>query len=71
MTPELLLGIFFGVIAVGLVAWLQAQLLIRAYKEGYLRGRKESAEWCSNWWSKVEKQVEETRQEIKDQERWP
>ena len=60
-------GILFGVAAIALIAWLQAQLLIAMYRRGYQRGRKDA----SDWWTQVAKDVEQMGQQIKDEERWP
>jgi hypothetical protein len=64
MTTTTLLGIFFGVAAIGIAAWLQSQLLTTLYRRGYEQGWKDSADY----WLGIAKDVEEMKKELRYEE---
>jgi hypothetical protein len=67
MNPNLWIGVTWGVLAVVVGAGLLYDLLVYVYKLGYMQGREESIKW----WAEAGSDVEQERQEIKDEEKWP
>jgi len=66
---SIITGIAFGIAAVAIVAWLQAQLLTTIYRRGYVRGMEDAGKRFADWESRAEQQVEQVRQEMKDERR--
>lgn len=60
MSPDILIGVICGVIALALLIVSIRELLVWCYKEGYERGRKDSEEW----WLKMAHDADEARQQI-------
>jgi hypothetical protein len=75
MNRYLILALCFGVLASG---WI-AIVCLAFHKRGYRRGREEGYEQgfeagqirTDNWWTGVEQEIYQTREKMREEERWP
>ena len=61
--------IIFGTGVVALIAWVLAQLLTEVFRRGYRQGLEDAGKRFADWESRAEQQVEQVRQEMKDERR--